>query len=153
MVCLGNICRSPMAEGILRKKAMELNLPVTVDSAGTGSYHVGENPDPRAIKTAKQFGIDISGLSARQISENDFTEFDLIYAMDEENLRDISTRVSDVKQLKKVKLFLVASGERSVKNVPDPWYGSMQDFVEVFKLLNQACDRIILSIKAELSGN
>ena len=85
MVCLGNICRSPMAEGLLRHKVRQLNLEVETDSAGTAGYHIGSKPDQRMIDTAAQFGVEISDLRARQFNVNDFDEFDFIFAMDQEN--------------------------------------------------------------------
>src|SRR6478672_6815898 len=89
MVCLGNICRSPMAEGILRKKAESKGLKVIVDSAGTGAWHAGENPDKRAVLAARRFGVDISKLVARQFHVSDFDDFDRIYVMDGNNYTDV----------------------------------------------------------------
>ena len=86
MVCLGNICRSPLADGLLRDKVQKLNLPVTVDSAGTSGLHAGDNPDPRMIKTARQYGLDISSLRSRKFTVQDFDTFDKIFVMDKENL-------------------------------------------------------------------
>src|SRR5207253_406313 len=88
-VCLGNICRSPLAEGILRDKLKSRNVEVEIDSAGTASYHVGEPPDERAIKIAKKYGVDISKLRGRQFSAKDFDDFDLIYVMDNSNYTDV----------------------------------------------------------------
>src|SRR5688500_3441085 len=106
MVCLGNICRSPMAEGIIQHKLNERGLKATIDSAGTGGWHAGESPDPRAIQTMRQHGIDISKLGARQFKKNDLSHFDLILAMDETNNMDIIDLVTDIKDKEKVKLIL-----------------------------------------------
>src|SRR4051812_28107837 len=106
MVCLGNICRSPLAEGILRAKIKEKGIDVFVDSAGTGSWHVGEKPDERAIKTAKKYGVDISKLCARQFTPRDFDAFDRIYVMDRSNLEDVLSLARNRKDEEKVALFL-----------------------------------------------
>jgi protein-tyrosine phosphatase len=141
VVCLGNICRSPMAEGILRNKISEMKLNIEVDSAGTGDYHVGECPDDRAISTAKKFGIDISKLCARQFSKADFDKFDRIYAMDSSNYKNIIRLASNDEQRKKVFHFY-SSNDKGL-DVPDPWYGGMDDFISVFKLLEKNSDLIL----------
>jgi len=146
MVCLGNICRSPMAEGILRRKLQDRGLTVTVDSAGTGGWHAGEAPDKRAIHTAKKFGVDISNLVARKFSKKDFDHFDFIYVMDHENLRDVLAHARSEQDVSKVKLLLNMSAEDSNQAVPDPWYGGDDGFVEVYKMLDQACDAIVRSL-------
>lgn len=146
MVCLGNICRSPMAEGILRSKLINSNLPVDVDSAGTGNYHVGDPPDPRAIETARRFGVDISGLRGRQFTRNDFSLFDRIYVMDRSNLYNVISLAADDHEKEKVALILHASGKEAME-VPDPWYGGMNDFTDTFHLLDDACERIIDDLK------
>jgi protein-tyrosine phosphatase len=143
MVCLGNICRSPMAEGIMRKKTTELDLPVRIDSAGTGGWHAGENPDRRAIKAMQQHHIDISKLQARQFQKEDFDKFDLILAMDESNLADILQLASHPEQRDKVKLILKYTDGRSGFSVPDPWYGDQDGFEKVYRLLEKACDQVI----------
>lgn len=143
MVCLGNICRSPMAEGILRKKIETRGLKITVDSAGTGAWHAGENPDRRAIHTAKKFGVDISRLIARKFSRKDFDEFDVIYVMDLSNFRDVLSLARTDEQASKVRLLLDPENPGSGREVPDPWYGGEEGFVEVFQLLDNACENII----------
>ena len=143
MVCLGNICRSPMAEGILRSKLQKRGLTVTVDSAGTGGWHAGENPDRRAIHTAKKFGVDISHLIARKFSRKDFDNFDFIYVMDHENLRDVLALAHSRKDIDKVKLLLDNGDGNSAGAVPDPWYGGEEGFVEVYQLIDRACDDIV----------
>lgn len=149
MVCLGNICRSPMAEGILRKKSVENNLSIEVDSAGTADYHVGEAPDPRAIETARKNGVDISGLRGRQFTRKDFSAFDHIYVMDRSNLRNVLLLAKANEEESKVSLILDSLGTSGME-VPDPWYGGMKDFDETFRLLNEACDKIIAEISNEL---
>src|SRR5207247_1339714 len=104
MVCLGNICRSPMAEGILRHKVDALKLDVVVDSAGTGQWYVGQNPDKRAVQTANKFGVDISKLVGRQFSESDFDDFDRIYVMDHSNYADVIELARTMEDREKVSL-------------------------------------------------
>lgn len=143
MVCLGNICRSPMAEGIMRHQLMNMGVNCKIDSAGTGGWHEGENPDRRAIKNMKEHGIDISNLIARQFQKSDFERFDLILAMDESNYADIIKQTHDPVQKSKVKLILsYIEGQRSL-SVPDPWYGGEDGFEAVFQLLNHACGEVI----------
>lgn len=139
MVCLGNICRSPLAEGILQNKLPAEDF--VVDSAGTGGWHAGESPDPRSIKTAKKYGIDISHQKARKFKKSDFEDFDFIFAMDHSNYRDILALAPNEKAKNKVKLIL---NEISPKNndVPDPYYGGEDGFDKVFKMLDLACNAI-----------
>jgi protein-tyrosine phosphatase len=141
VVCLGNICRSPMAEGILRKKIEDRKLPFTIDSAGTADYHVGECPDPRAIQAAKSFGVDISKLRGRQFNRKDFDEFDVIYAMDRTNYKKIIRLARNDSDRAKVKFFLTKNGEG--QDVPDPWFGEPEGFYPVFDLLDKAAERIL----------
>ena len=145
MVCLGNICRSPLAEGILKSKINSQH--VFVDSAGTAGYHVGNNPDKRSIAVAKKYGIDISGQKCRKFNFNDFAQFDIIYAMDLSNYYDIIALSKDKGDIEKVKL-LLEEGSSSVREVPDPYYGGADGFEEVFKLINQACDMIAKKINS-----
>lgn len=146
MVCLGNICRSPLAEGILSHKANENNLPIHVDSAGTAAYHVGEKPDSRSIKIAKSHGIDISKQRARQFTPEDFDNFDVIYAMDVSNYNNINALAINNEQKQKVKLILNELNPNSNTSVPDPYYGGEDGFENVFSMLNEACDNIIVKI-------
>jgi len=147
MVCLGNICRSPMAEGILRNKLEARGLHAIVDSAGTGAWHAGEHPDRRAIRTAKKFGVDISKLIARKFSGKDFEDFDYIFVMDNENLRDVLALAQSDKDKEKVKLLLNVDEPGSDKNVPDPWYGEGEEgFTEVFHLLDKACEALVKNL-------
>ena len=147
MVCLGNICRSPMADGLLRIKAEEQGLDITVDSAGTGAYHAGEAPDKRMRETATNRGIDISMLRARQFEFEDFEDFDLIYAMDGSNYRHIIAMAESEDHKTKVKMILNETHPGSDMGVPDPYYGGDQGFEEVFNLLDDACNVIIEKLK------
>lgn len=146
MVCLGNICRSPMAEGILRKKAEEKGKNIFIDSAGTSNYHVGEHPDERATAKAKKYQVDISKLRGRQFSKDDFEKFDLILAMDTNNYSDIISKASNESEKQKVKMILNYSHPGKNLSVPDPYYGGDAGFEEVFSLLSEACDQILEEI-------
>ncbi|HNQ61869.1 MAG TPA: low molecular weight protein-tyrosine-phosphatase [Bacteroidia bacterium] len=143
MVCLGNICRSPMAEGILRKKAEEKKINLHIDSAGTGNWHAGENPDPRAVATARNFDINISNLVARQFKQQDFDDFDEIFAMDTQNFKDILSKARNESDKKKVRLFLDLIPANKIKDVPDPWFGGAEGFVNVFHMLEEACENYL----------
>lgn len=145
MVCLGNICRSPMAEGILKHQLNERNITAVVDSAGTGGWHAGENPDSLAIRTMKQHQIDISKLVARQFKKNDFDQFDLILAMDETNKQDILSLASGDNDKKKVKLILSYNPFSNISSVPDPWYGNEDGFEKVYHMIDEACKEVIKS--------
>ena len=146
MVCLGNICRSPLAEGILQEKINSKGLDIEVDSAGTGSWHIGKKPDSRSIEVAKKYQIDISNQRARQFSTNDFKEFDVIYAMDGSNLSDIVSMASGADEIKKVKLILNETSPTKNNPVPDPYYGEEDGFENVYRLLDEACEEIIKNI-------
>jgi len=152
MVCLGNICRSPLAEGILRHKAKLKNYSITVDSCGTAAYHVGENPDSRSVAIAQKYGIDISNLKARKFSENDFKTFDYIFTMDSENTKNVLDLSNNQIDKNKVIQILNLLNPGSNQKVPDPYYGNMQHFEEVYQLLNKACDKIILLYEEKLNA-
>jgi protein-tyrosine phosphatase len=147
MVCLGNICRSPMAEGILRHKAHLSGLDILVDSAGTGKWHVGQNPDNRAVQTAHKFGVDISRLIARQFSDSDFDDFNRIYVMDQSNYADVIEMARTMEDRQKVFLLLNADEPESNREVPDPYYGGNDGFANVFRMMDKACDAIVEEIK------
>ena len=147
MVCLGNICRSPLAEGIMKHKIAELGLDWQVDSAGTGNWHAGDLPDHRSIATGLAYGVDIRDQRARQIKVSDFEYFDLILAMDENNLLNIRSLTKDNVLQNKVKTILSYLKNPKVINVPDPYYGTQNDFEEVYKLLDEACDSVLKSIQ------
>lgn len=137
MVCLGNICRSPLAEGILRHMAEQGHLAWEIDSCGTGNWHVGDPPDARSVKVAKQHGIDISGLRGRQFNTWDFDTFDRIYVMDLDNYRDVLRKARKDADREKVQLLL-----EHQQPVPDPWYDDAL-FEPVYQLIYNACERIV----------
>lgn len=146
MVCLGNICRSPMAEGILRDRSRKKGLTVETDSCGTSSWHQGEKADKRAIASMQQHGIDINDLRSRPFTIADFDNFDFIFVMDRQNLTDILALAQSEEHRMKVKLFLDESESTKVKEVPDPYYGGDQGFEEVYNLLNAATDAFLEKI-------
>ena len=134
MVCLGNICRSPLAEGLLKSKLSSNHF--YIESAATASFHIGKSPDHRSIKVAADHGIDISLQKARAFKLEDFNLFDKIYVMDSNNLKIIKQLAETLEQSNKVSLIL------ENEDVPDPYYGDESDFKIVFKLLNEACEKI-----------
>lgn len=142
MVCLGNICRSPLAEGILQNKISRLGLNWQVDSAGTGSWHVGESPDHRSVAIARKYGIDISQQRARQFRSADLQEFDLIFAMDSSNYQNILSLANSSEEEEKVEMIMNLVQPGYNQNVPDPYYDN-DGFEQVFRMLDEACDRII----------
>jgi protein-tyrosine phosphatase len=147
MVCLGNICRSPLAEGILRSK-----LPVKkffIDSAGTGNWHVGKHPDERSIAIAKKNGIDISHQRGKQFSTSDFETYDYIYVMDNSNYNDVIALATNEEQKNKVQLILNELFPEENVDVPDPYYGSQFGFENVFKMLDETCDSIAKKLIAK----
>lgn len=143
MVCLGNICRSPMAEGIFRNKLEEAGLDVEVDSAGTANYHVGEQPDYRAIENMASHGIDIRGLRGRQFRQEDYDHFDQIYTMDSSNHQNVLRLARNDEDRAKVKMFLNELSPGSDASVPDPWYGRADGFEDVFQMLSKTSDKVI----------
>ena len=147
MVCLGNICRSPLAEGILRSKTEKLGLNIHIDSAGTSNYHIGEHPDKRSIANAKKHGIDISKLKARQFKTEDFDTFDFIFVMDESNYNNVIFHARNETDIKKVELILDRLFPSNNVPVPDPYFGGEDGFEHVFQLLDKACERIANSLK------
>ena len=144
MVCLGNICRSPLAEGILKQKTKHLNL--TIDSAGTAGYHIGKSPDPRAVAIAKKHDINISKLKARQFSRIDFENFDTIYVMDINNLSHLISLSSNVQERNKIRLILNEIDPKNHDSVPDPYYDD-NGFLKVYNMLNEACEKIVIKIE------
>ena len=137
MVCLGNICRSPLAEGILASKLPEKKF--AVDSAGTGSWHIGHSPDERSIATAKKKGLNISNQKGRQFSATDFDTFDSIYVMDKSNFEAVISLSKTLEQEKKVQLILNELFPNENVDVPDPYYGSTDEFDQVYQMLDEAC--------------
>ena len=140
MVCLGNICRSPLAEGILTSKTK--NTSVKVDSAGTAGYHIGSPPDIRSIDIAKKYGIDLKNQRARKFNREDFNNFDIIYAMDINNYRDLRFLAKNQQQKKKIRLILNEINPGLFESVPDPYYGDKNGFQDVYNILNMACNKI-----------
>ncbi len=142
MVCLGNICRSPLAEGIMKHKVLEHGLDWQVDSAGTGSWHVGKLPDERSIDVAQTHGLDITDQRARQFQASDLDRYDLIFAMDASNYQDIIRMASDEGQKSKVEMIMnmVQPGMNQV--VPDPYWGD-DGFENVYQMLDAACAKVI----------
>lgn len=143
MVCLGNICRSPIAEGILDNKAKQLGLDWQIDSAGTNGYHIGEAPHRFSQKICLQHGIDISRQRARRFTIKDFEEYDMIYALALDVYREIEKIGSRQAQMNKVRLFLSELQEGITESVPDPWYGDESGYLPVFDIIEQTCTRII----------
>ncbi len=144
MVCLGNICRSPLAEGILKSKLPDNKF--IVDSAGTANYHVGSQPDRRSIAVGKKYGIDISNLKGRQFSVKDFDAFDYIYVMDESNYGNVISLARNENDENKVKFILNEVYPNQNYDVPDPYYGGEQGFENVYKMLDEACTIIADSL-------
>lgn len=147
MVCLGNICRSPLAEGILKSKTDPEK--VYVDSAGTGDYHIGHQPDPRSIAIAKKYKLDITTQKGRQFSVQDFDRFHQIYVMDTFNFADVLALARNDEDRSKVKLILeeVFPGEKV--DVPDPYQGGVEGFKNVYKMLNEACEIIAKKLEGK----
>ena len=143
MVCLGNICRSPLAEGILKSK-LDTDY-FFVDSAGTSSWHAGEKPDKRSIEVAKNHQIDISKQRARHFTVNDFEDFDIIYVMDQDNYKNVLALTSNEIDKQKVKQISTYSSQ-SITAIPDPYYGNISDFEYVFQLLDEICKEIALEL-------
>lgn len=140
MVCLGNICRSPLAEGILQSK---LTDDFTVDSAGTLENNAGKSPDHRSLTIAKKYDIDISSQKSRFFTAEDFSKYDRIYVMDRNNLKDVLSLAKNDEERKKVSLIL------EDQEVPDPFWSEMNEFENVYQLLNQACEKIAVDLKTQ----
>jgi protein-tyrosine phosphatase len=147
-VCLGNICRSPTAEGVLRHLVVQAapNLKIEIDSAGTADYHIGAPPDLRSRRAASRRGIDISGLRARQVTEDDFVRFDLILAMDRENLRELEA-MKPANSRASLKLFLEYAPDLNLRDVPDPYYRDAGAFEEVLDLTTAASRGLLASLE------
>lgn len=153
-VCLGNICRSPSADGMFRKKLAEhgLDEKVTVDSAGTGDWHIGKAPDQRSQAAAAARGYDISNLRARQVVAEDFDKFDYVLAMDKSNIENMKEFMPNGKVRTQPELILERFGnDKSITEVPDPYYGGEEGFQTVLDLLETACDNLVLELKQKLA--
>lgn len=149
MVCLGNICRSPLAHGILEHKAKQQGLNWVIDSAGTGGGHIGMGPDNRSQQVAQKYGIDISAQEARRITYEDIKEFDIIYCMDASNYVNVRDICHTLEEEAKVKLIMEESDPGKKLDVPDPYYGGPQGFETVYQMLDRACDAIIKNHSSE----
>mgnify|MGYP000149048761 FL=1 len=147
MVCLGNICRSPLAEGILASKLPQDKF--IVDSAGTGSWHIGQSPDERSIAVAKKNGLDISNQRGRQFSSADFDTFDYIYVMDNSNYENVIALAKTNEQKAKVKLIMNELTPEQNKDVPDPYFGMHNGFDIVYAMLDEVCDVIAQKLIAK----
>ena len=144
MVCLGNICRSPLAEGILANKIKNQNI--IVDSAGTSNYHIGKKPDHRSIEIALKHNINIKNQKARQFTRQDFDNFDIIYTMDYDNYKDVISLATSKQEKDKVRMIISDEHTNNQKSVPDPYLMGKDNFKEVFDILNNACEKIISQI-------
>ena len=143
MVCLGNICRSPLAEGILQHQANLAGLDWVVDSAGTAGYHIGEQPHVLSQKTALFNGIDISSQRCRQFRKEDMAEYDRIFVMDRNNYEEVKRISNHAWDANKVGLLLDQLYPGQEREVPDPWYGTEKDYHLVFELIDKACSRMV----------
>ena len=143
MICLGNICRSPMAEGIVRQKALERGVYIELDSCGTSGFHNGEPADSRAISILHKKGIDITNLKSRKFKISDFDEFDELFVMDKSNYEDIISLAPNDTCKSKVKLFLNESDPNKNDEVPDPYYGGEKGFENVYNLLSAAAENFL----------
>ncbi len=148
-VCMGNICRSPSAEGVFRRIVEDCGLSdqFEIDSAGTGGWHVGSPPDRRAQQAAKSSGIDLSTLRARQFTKTDFEEFDLIIAMDDNNLNHL-TNMATLEQSQKIKLLLEFSSQYDEREVPDPYYGGHHGFEDVLDMIEDSCKQLLKALSS-----
>ena len=151
-VCLGNICRSPTAEGVFRKRLEDAGLAerIRIDSAGTGGYHVGARPDARAMAAAQARGIDLGAIRARKVAEEDFHGFDLILAMDEDNLRALQG-IAPAEARAELALLLDYTADRRGHAVPDPYYGGKNGFEQVLDLVDEACAGLLEALRRRVS--
>ena len=152
-VCLGNICRSPTAEGVFRKRVIDAGMTdiIRVDSAGTHAYHTGEPPDRRAILAAQKRGVDLSDIRARRIAEADFETFQFVLAMDESNLRHLRELCPE-EYSDRLRLFLDFSGGAGEREVPDPYYGGALGFERVLDLVEEAADGLLKSLAQQVES-
>lgn len=148
-VCLGNICRSPSAEAIMRQKCQEAQLDIRLDSAGTAAFHINESPDHRAIQVGHSLGYDLSTLKARQVSVEDFYEFEMIFAMDKNNLKDLKTlHARAVLYADNRKVATLGLFDPQGKAVADPYYGDIKDFLAMFEHLESIADGYLATWQA-----
>jgi protein-tyrosine phosphatase len=153
LVCMGNICRSPLAHGAVRKRLVEEGLAgrVQLDSAGTHGYHAGSPPDERAQAAARRRGIDISDLRARSVEPADFESFDLILAMDDDNVAVLIERAAEAQQ-HKIHLFMEYATGASGRSVPDPYYGGPIGFERVLDMVEEAAEGLLERLQAQVAG-
>ncbi len=142
-VCIGNICRSPIAHGVMQNLVNKNSLDWEIDSAGTEAYHVGEPPHPDSIRVCKMNGIDISNQRARQFTAKDFAQYDIIYALATDVYKNIERQSKKPEQMEKVKLLLNEISPGTNKSVKDPWYGDYSDYEDVFEEINEVCEMIV----------
>lgn len=147
-VCLGNICRSPTAQGIFEYKLRQADLAFELDSAGTGDWHIGRPPDPRSQAFAQRWGVDLSGQRARLVVTEDFQRFDRIFAMDRSNLNDLQ-RLAPSPSRARVELVMSLAPDYGLEEVPDPYYGGDRGFEQVIDMLSVAADRLIEELKSQ----
>lgn len=150
-VCMGNICRSPSAEGFFANALSESKFKdqVSIDSAGTHGYHVGHSPDPRAVATAQNFDVDISGLRARRVSASDFDDYDLIIAMDRSNFEDLKASQPDGSKAS-LRMMMDFHPQAQPEDVPDPYYGAMDGFTYMCELLDAATRGLLKDVEGRL---
>ncbi len=150
-ICMGNICRSPTAHGVFRQMLVDKNLEgdIAVDSAGTHAYHVGKKPDSRSIQAARARGVDLSDLTARQLDDSDFEEFDYLLVADEDNFH-LTKEGCPIEHRHKIQYILSFATHSKVKEVPDPYYGHGNGFERVLDLLEDACKGLLAKLEAEL---
>lgn len=146
-VCLGNICRSPMAHGLLRYKAKNVGLIVSVQSAGTSSFHVGETSDPRAIATLKSKGIDILDLRSRLFVPSDFDDFDYIITMDASNQQNVLKMAKEIGHINHPEMVMNSAYPNEEISVPDPYYNTVSGFEDVYKMLDESLDELIKKLQ------
>lgn len=152
MVCLGNVCRSPLAEGILQDKAFKAGLKWSVESAGTNSYHTGDPPHPLSQKVARLNGIDISKQKARRFVAEDFQVYDKIYALAEDVMDEMKRIARNKYDDTKVDLLMNELFPGQNRDVPDPWYGPEPGYHDVFKMISKACDQIIARYSTRINA-
>ncbi len=151
MVCLGNICRSPLAEGILKKKLEEKKIDGLVDSAGLINYHRGSQPDHRSIAVARKYSIDITTQQSRPFDKSDLQKFDYIFAMDSSNYENLLEYATTDEESDKIFMLLNFAGLGEKRSVPDPYYGNLTDFENVYQLLDKACSLVAEKLKVQSS--
>ena len=150
-VCMGNICRSPSAEGVFRRVLADKapHLPIEIDSAGTHDYHVGSPPDRRAVEAALRRGVDLSKLRARQVTREDFERFDWVLVMDEENLTALQS-IAPAQYQSRIRLLMDYAPDAASRHVPDPYYGGARGFEEVLDLLEEASEGLLEALSREI---